>query len=101
MSSAMMTAIAIRGGKGAADALHAVQIPRPEPKAGELLIRVRAAGVNRPDILQREGNYAPPPGAPETMGLEVAGEIVGGAGRWRVGDRVCALLAGGGLPQDA
>jgi putative PIG3 family NAD(P)H quinone oxidoreductase len=97
----MMTAIAIRGGKGGADALHAVQIPRPEPKAGEVLIRVRAAGINRPDILQREGNYAPPPGAPETMGLEVAGEIVVGAGRWRVGDRVCALLGGGGYAEYA
>ena len=101
MSSTMMTAIAIRGGKGRADALHAVQLPRPVPKAGEVLIRVRAAGVNRPDILQREGHYAPPPGAPQTMGLEVAGEIVVAAGRWQVGDRVCALLGGGGYAQYA
>ena len=101
MSSTMMTAIAIRGGKGGADALHAVQLPRPVPKAGEVLIRVRAAGVNRPDILQREGHYAPPPGAPQTMGLEVAGEIVVAAGRWQVGDRVCALLGGGGYAQYA
>jgi len=96
MSEASMTAIAIRNGKGAANALHAVQVPRPRPKPGEVLIRVRAAGVNRPDLLQREGNYAPPPGAPETLGLEVAGDIVIPAGRWRVGDRVCALLGGGG-----
>ena len=96
MSDVTMTAIAIRNGKGAANALHAVQVPRPRPKPGEVLIRVRAAGVNRPDLLQREGNYAPPPGAPETLGLEVAGDIVIAAGRWRVGDRVCALLGGGG-----
>lgn len=101
MSDTMMTAIAIRGGKGAADALHVVQIPRPVPQAGEVLIRVRAAGVNRPDLLQREGNYAPPPGAPETLGLEVAGDIVIAAGRWRSGDRVCALLGGGGYAEYA
>ena len=101
MSNAMMTAIAIRGGKGGAEALHAVLMPRPLPKAGEVLIRVRAAGVNRPDILQREGHYAPPPGASQTMGLEVAGEIVVAAGRWQVGDRVCALLGGGGYAEYA
>jgi putative PIG3 family NAD(P)H quinone oxidoreductase len=91
-----MTAIAIEGGRGAADALHPVQTPRPEPKAGEILIRVRAAGVNRPDIIQRLGAYPPPPGAPDTMGLEVAGEVAQGSGRWAEGDRVCALLGGGG-----
>jgi NADPH2:quinone reductase len=96
-----MTAIAIRNGKGAADALHAVQLPRPIPKPGEVLIRVRAAGVNRPDLLQREGNYAPPPGATETLGLEVAGDIVVADGRWHVGDRVCALLGGGGYAEYA
>lgn len=101
MSAAMMTAIAIRGGKGPADALHAVELPCPQPKAGEVLIRVRAAGVNRPDMLQREGHYAPPPGAPQTMGLEVAGEIVVAAGRWQAGDRVCALLGGGGYAEYA
>lgn len=96
-----MTAIAIRGGSGAADALHPVQMPRPVPKTGEVLIRVRAAGVNRPDIVQRLGKYPPPPGAPATLGLEVAGEIVHGAGRWRDGDRVCALLGGGGYAEYA
>ena len=101
MSDSMMSAIAIRGGKGAADALHVVQIPRPVPKPGEVLIRVRAAGVNRPDLLQREGNYAPPPGAPETLGLEVAGDVIVAAGHWRVGDRVCALLGGGGYAEYA
>ena len=101
MSDDTMTAIAIRDGKGAADALHAVQVPRPVPKPGEVVIRVRAAGVNRPDLLQREGSYPPPPGAPETLGLEVAGDIVVAAGRWRIGDRVCALLGGGGYAEFA
>ena len=101
MSQPTMTAIAIRGGSGAADALHPVQMPRPVPKTGEVLIRVRAAGVNRPDIVQRLGKYPPPPGAPATLGLEVAGEIVRGAGRWRDGDRVCALLGGGGYAEYA
>lgn len=101
MSTSMMTAIAVRGGSGPAAALVLVQLPVPVPGSGQVLIRVHAAGINRPDILQREGNYAPPPGAPETMGLEVAGEIISAAGRWRVGDRVCALLGGGGYAQYA
>jgi len=101
MADSTMVAIAICGGTGPADALHPVEVPRPQPKAGEVLIRVRAAGVNRPDILQRKGKHPPPPGAPETMGLEVAGEIVIAAGRWRVGDRVCALLGGGGYAEYA
>lgn len=96
-----MTAIAIEGGKGAAEALHPVTLPTPEPGPGQILIRVEAAGVNRPDIAQRLGFYAPPPGAPETMGLEVAGEVVVAAGRWKVGDKVCALLGGGGYAQYA
>jgi putative PIG3 family NAD(P)H quinone oxidoreductase len=96
-----MTAIAIRGGHGAADALHPVELPVPEPGTGQLLIRVHAAGVNRPDLLQREGAYPPPPGAPATLGLEVAGEVVVGAGRWQPGDSVCALLGGGGYAQYA
>jgi len=96
-----MTAIAIDGGKGAADALHPVTLPTPEPGPGQILIRVEAAGVNRPDIAQRLGFYAPPPGAPDTMGLEVAGEVMVAAGRWQVGDKVCALLGGGGYAQYA
>jgi len=101
MSQTMMTAIAIEGGKGAAEALKPVQIPVPAPANGEILIRVRAAGVNRPDIVQRLGFYPAPPGAPETLGLEVAGEVVTAAGRWTVGDRVCALLGGGGYAEYA
>ena len=101
MSQTMMTAIAIEGGKGGAEALKAVQMPVPVPANGEILIRVRAAGVNRPDIVQRLGFYPAPPGAPETLGLEVAGEVVTAAGRWKVGDRVCALLGGGGYAEYA
>jgi putative PIG3 family NAD(P)H quinone oxidoreductase len=101
MSQTMMTAIAIEGGKGAAEALKPVQMPVPVPANGEILIRVRAAGVNRPDIVQRLGFYPAPPGAPETLGLEVAGEVVTAAGRWTVGDRVCALLGGGGYAEYA
>ena len=91
-TGAQMTAIAIEGGKGAAEALKAVRIPVPQPQAGQILIRVRAAGINRPDIIQRMGFYPPPPGSPETLGLEVAGEVVVGAGRWKAGDRVCARV---------
>ncbi|KAB7772504.1 NAD(P)H-quinone oxidoreductase [Xanthomonas maliensis] len=101
MSETTMTAIAIRDGKGDADALHATTLPRPRAGDGQVLIRVHAAGVNRPDLLQRAGRYPPPPGAPQTLGLEVAGEIVEPAGRWKVGDRVCALLGGGGYAEYA
>jgi NADPH2:quinone reductase len=97
----MMTAIAVEGGKGPAEALKPVEIPRPTPGEGQILIRVRAAGINRPDILQRLGGYPPPPGAPDTMGLEVAGEVEVGAGRWKAGDKVCALLGGGGYSEYA
>ena len=96
-----MIATAIEGGKGAASALHPAKIARPAPGAGQILIRVRAAGVNRPDLMQRQGFYPPPPGAPETLGLEVAGEVAVAAGRWKVGDRVCALLGGGGYAEYA
>jgi len=97
----MMTAIEIEGGKGPAEALKAVQIPRPTPGPGQILIKVQAAGVNRPDLVQRLGLYPPPPGAPSTLGLEVAGEVVEGAGRWKAGDQVCALLGGGGYAEYA
>jgi NADPH2:quinone reductase len=99
-----MTAIAIEGGKGLAEALKPVRLATPKPGPGQILIKVHAAGVNRPDIAQRMGFYPPPPGAPETMGLEVAGEVVAlgeGAARWREGDRVVALLGGGGYAQYA
>jgi NADPH2:quinone reductase len=99
MPPTTMTAIAIQGGKGPAEALFAEQIPTPVPGPGQILIEVKAAGVNRPDLLQRQGHYPPPPGAPETMGLEVAGVVAVAAGRWKVGERVCALLGGGGYAQ--
>ena len=92
----------IEGGSGPAEALRIAE--RPDPVAGpdQVLIRVRAAGVNRPDLLQRTGAYPPPPGASDILGLEIAGEIeaVGeGVMRWTVGDRVCALLGGGGYAE--
>ncbi|GAB6194752.1 NAD(P)H-quinone oxidoreductase [Lysobacter xanthus] len=93
---ATMPAIAVRDGAGPATALHPIVADRPEPGPDQLLLRVIAAGVNRPDLLQREGRYPAPPGAPATLGLEVAGEVVRGVGRWREGDVVCALLGGGG-----
>jgi putative PIG3 family NAD(P)H quinone oxidoreductase len=99
--SATMTAVAVEGGKGPAEALKPAQVARPEPGPGQVLIKVRAAGVNRPDILQRLGGYPPPPGAPDTLGLEVAGVVEKGAGRWREGDEVCALLGGGGYAEYA
>ena len=99
-----MAAIGVKGGKGPPEALELITAPRPEPGPGQILIAVRAAGVNRPDVLQRLGFYPPPPGAPLTLGLEVAGEVaqVGeGAVRWRVGDKVAALLPGGGYAEYA
>ncbi|HEX7043406.1 MAG TPA: NAD(P)H-quinone oxidoreductase [Burkholderiales bacterium] len=73
--------------------------PDPTPKADELLVRVRATAVNRADILQRLGMYPPPPGAPDILGLEIAGEVVQPAGRWRTGDRVMAVVPGGGYAE--
>src|SRR5438309_8424047 len=90
---------------GAPEVLRAGERPDPVPGAGEVLIRVTASGVNRPDVLQRTGNYPVPPGASDIPGLEVAGEIVGGdeaamaAAGFKKGDRVCALVAGGGYAQ--
>ncbi|MEG1969445.1 MAG: NAD(P)H-quinone oxidoreductase [Burkholderiaceae bacterium] len=96
-----MKAIEIRA-PGAPEVLEWVERPLPSCGAGEVLIQVEAAGVNRPDVLQRKGLYAPPPGASDLPGLEVAGRIVGGdlAGcGWRFGDAVCALVAGGGYAE--
>src|SRR5438046_65609 len=98
-----MTAIAIRE-PGGPEVLVPVKLPVPVPGPGQLLVRVKAAGVNRPDILQRLGGYPPPPGAPLTPGLEIAGEVSGlgnGVGRYEVGDRVCALVPGGGYAEFA
>jgi putative PIG3 family NAD(P)H quinone oxidoreductase len=87
---------------GGPDVLRVTERPTPSPGAGEVLIRVAAAGVNRPDILQRQGLYPPPPGASDIPGLEAAGlvEAVGaGVKRWKKGDAVCALLTGGGYAE--
>src|ERR671912_1876168 len=86
---------------GAPEVLKAVERPDPKPRAGEVLVRVEAAGVNRPDMMQRLGKYPPPPGASDIPGLEIAGTVVDANGdpRWREGNRVCALVAGGGYAE--
>jgi NADPH2:quinone reductase len=99
-----MRAITIRE-FGAPEVLVESERPDPRPGGGELLIRVAASGVNRPDVLQRKGVYAPPPGASDVPGLEVAGIVAGGdaaelaAAGFKLGDRVCALVAGGGYAE--
>ncbi|MCZ6845247.1 MAG: NAD(P)H-quinone oxidoreductase [Alphaproteobacteria bacterium] len=98
-----MTAIEITE-SGGPEVLQPVERPVPEPGSGEILIAVAAAGVNRPDVVQRLGLYPPPPGASDLPGLEVAGEVaaVGEAvTEWKEGDRVCALISGGGYAQYA
>lgn len=89
---------------GGPEVLTPAQRPVPVPGAGEVLIRVLAAGINRPDVVQRQGGYPPPAGASDLPGLEVAGEIAAlgpDSGSWRIGDRVCALLSGGGYAEYA
>jgi NADPH2:quinone reductase len=96
-----MTAIEISK-PGGAEVLVPVSRPVPEPKAGEVLVKVAAAGVNRPDVLQRQGAYPPPPGASDIPGLEIAGEIVAvgeGVAQSHVGRTVMALVTGGGYAQ--
>jgi NADPH2:quinone reductase len=86
---------------GGPDVLKPVERPDPKPRAGEVLVRVEAAGVNRPDLMQRLGKYPPPPGASDIPGLEIAGTVVDANGdpRWREGNRVCALVSGGGYAE--
>lgn len=89
---------------GGPEALRPAMRPVPQPGPGEVLIRVAAAGVNRPDVMQRRGLYPPPPGASDLPGLEVSGTIVAlgeDVTQWRPGDQVCALLAGGGYAEYA
>jgi putative PIG3 family NAD(P)H quinone oxidoreductase len=96
-----MTVIAIRS-PGGPDVLVPEQRPTPAPAAGEILVKVAAAGVNRPDVMQRMGLYPPPPGATDIPGLEIAGEVVArgaGANRWKDGDKVMALVVGGGYAE--
>jgi putative PIG3 family NAD(P)H quinone oxidoreductase len=95
-----MRAIEIAG-PGGPEVLRLVTRPVPTPRAGEVLVRVTAAGVNRPDLMQRMGKYPPPPGASDIPGLEISGEIVmgPGTGPLRAGQRICALVTGGGYAE--
>jgi NADPH2:quinone reductase len=99
----MMTAIGIKS-PGGPEMLVPEERPVPKPGAGEILVKVAAAGVNRPDVMQRKGSYPPPPGAPDIPGLEIAGEVVAlgsDAKRWKIGDKVMALVSGGGYAEYA
>ncbi len=101
MSAASMRAIEISQ-PGGPEVLRLTERPVPQPGAGEVLIKVQAAGVNRPDVLQRKGAYAPPAGASDLPGLEVSGTIESGDVKdsgFRIGDEVCALVAGGGYSE--
>jgi putative PIG3 family NAD(P)H quinone oxidoreductase len=87
---------------GGPDVLAWTEVPDPAPAAGEVLVHVAATAVNRADLMQREGRYPPPPGAPQYPGLECSGRVAavgGGVTGWRVGDEVCALLGGGGYAE--
>jgi putative PIG3 family NAD(P)H quinone oxidoreductase len=87
---------------GGPDVLQIAEVPEPVPAPGEVLVDIVGAGVNRADLMQREGHYPPPPGAPPYPGLECSGLVAGlgpGAGGWQVGDQVCALLGGGGYAE--
>jgi NADPH2:quinone reductase len=96
-----MTAIAIRA-PGGPEVLIPEERPVPQPGPGEILVKVAAAGVNRPDVMQRQGLYPPPKGAPDIPGLEIAGEVVAvgdNVTRWKQGDKVMALVVGGGYAE--
>jgi NADPH2:quinone reductase len=96
-----MTAIVIRA-PGGPEMLVSEQRPVPQPAEGEVLVKVAAAGVNRPDVMQRQGNYPPPKGATDIPGLEIAGEVAAlgpGVTRWKIGDQVMALVVGGGYAE--
>jgi len=98
-----MTAIGIKS-HGGPEMLVPEERPVPKPGIGEILVKIAAAGVNRPDVMQRKGNYPPPPGAPDIPGLEIAGEIVARgptATRWQIGEKVMALVVGGGYAEYA
>ena len=96
-----MTAIAISA-YGAPEMLVPREVPVPTPGTGEVLVKIAAAGVNRPDVMQRQGHYPPPPGAPDIPGLELAGEVVAlgpDVKRWKLGNKICALVPGGGYSE--
>jgi putative PIG3 family NAD(P)H quinone oxidoreductase len=97
-----MKAVLIEGKGGGPEVLKAGSRPVPRPGQGEILVKVAAAGVNRRDVLQRTGNYPPPPGASDIPGLEIAGEVIetgAGVTRFKAGDRLCALVTGGGYAE--
>src|SRR3974390_130799 len=96
-----LTPIGIKS-PGGPEVLVSEERPVPQAGTGEILVKVRAAGVNRPDVMQRRGLYPPPPGAPDIPGLEIAGEVVAigpEATRWKDGEQVMALVAGGGYAE--
>src|SRR3954471_3984088 len=84
---------------GGPEVLQLAELPLPAPKPSEILVKVAAAGVNRPDVLQRMGLYAVPPDASDLPGLEIAGEVVSGGKAFKAGSRVCALAHGGGYAE--
>ncbi len=89
----------IADGKGGPEVLRIIQRPIPTPAEGQILVKVEAAGINRPDVVQREGRYPPPPGAPDILGLEIAGRVVAvgpRTARFSIGDAIMALVPGGG-----
>ena len=93
----------VAAGAGGPEVLQLVERPSPEPGPGEVVLRVAASAVNRADLLQREGNYPPPPGASDVLGLECSGVVAAvgrGVTRWQVGEEACALLAGGGYAEE-
>lgn len=101
MAPTRMTAIGIKS-PGGPQMLVPEERPVPQPGPGEIMVKIAAAGVNRPDVMQRMGLYPPPPGAPDIPGLEIAGEVVAlgpDVKRWKVGDRVMALVIGGGYAE--
>src|SRR5512140_936949 len=98
-----MTVIETKGA-GGPEVLVPAERPVPAPVSGEILIEVEAAGINRPDVFQRQGHYPPPKGAPDILGMEVAGKVVAlgpGPARFKEGDPVCALIGGGGYAEFA
>ncbi len=98
-----MNAIGIKA-PGGPEVLQPENRPVPQPDPNDILIAVKAAGLNRPDVMQRKGHYPPPPGAPDIPGLEIAGTVIAAGAnvkRWKAGDKVCALIAGGGYAEFA
>src|SRR5256885_17148846 len=91
-----MRAIVVRE-PGGPEVLEIREVPDPQPREGDLIVRVRGAGVNRADLLQRLGRYPPPPGESDILGMEIAGEVEQAAGAWQRGDRGMGRLAGGGF----